>query len=99
MKYTVSLYRHQSIDVEVDAENKSEAVNKAMAANPHFKADTVVDENGTENDLFGHCEGCGVDLWDGEDFAVTDDGDFCAKCVQAMQEHDASMDAKLEGEE
>lgn len=87
MKYEIILSKTEGKTVQVFSENFSTALKAALESNPGFTGDSVLelldeDEPGEEHVLQCRCEGCGAEIWDDEEYTMTDDGSFCLQCLE-----------------
>lgn len=95
MKYSITIYRHESKDIEVVAEDPAAALKLAQESNPGFGCDEATellgkDDFGDETpgktfSLMGQCESCNRFLFDEDAFSETLDGcDICEACCKEL---------------
>lgn len=89
MKYRVDLFRHDSLTVDVFADDAEAAVKLAERDNAGFRVDGMVellegDQPGAEHQPAARCEACQKVIWMGEMCVGTGDGgDLCVKCANS----------------
>jgi len=93
MKYEIQLTKTERKTVTVFADNRDQALTRAMEGHSDFRHSDVLvelhedEDKNVEHELVGVCENCERNIWEGDQHIMTqDDCMLCGTCGDAFNE-------------